>query len=106
LHHARAAAAASGATVLLKGSTCVLATPDGRIRSVPDGPDWLATAGSGDVLAGIAGVLLAAGLEPLDAGCSAVTVHGLAGERASGGGPVSAEAVLRAVPGAIAALLA
>jgi ADP-dependent NAD(P)H-hydrate dehydratase / NAD(P)H-hydrate epimerase len=106
LHHARAAAAATGATVLLKGATSVLAAPDGEVRSVPDGPDWLATAGSGDVLAGIAGALLAAGLDPLDAGSGAVTVHALAGERASGGGPVSAEAVLRAVPGAIADLLA
>jgi ADP-dependent NAD(P)H-hydrate dehydratase / NAD(P)H-hydrate epimerase len=105
LHHARAAAEATGATVLLKGATCVLVAPDGRVRTVSDGPGWLATAGSGDVLAGIAGALLAAGLEPLDAGAAAVVVHGLAGERASAGGPVSAEAVLRAVPATVAALL-
>jgi NAD(P)H-hydrate repair Nnr-like enzyme with NAD(P)H-hydrate dehydratase domain len=91
--------------VLLKGATCVLASPDGRVRTVQDGPDWLATAGSGDVLAGLAGALLAAGLEPPEAGATAVVVHGLAGERASGGGPISAEAVLRAVPATIAALL-
>jgi hydroxyethylthiazole kinase-like uncharacterized protein yjeF len=105
LHHARLASELTGATVLLKGATCVLAAPDGRVRTASDGPGWLATAGSGDVLAGIAGSLLAAGLEPLDAGAMAVVVHGVAGERASLGGPVSAEAVLRAVPGAIAALL-
>jgi ADP-dependent NAD(P)H-hydrate dehydratase / NAD(P)H-hydrate epimerase len=105
LHHARAAAAATGATVLLKGATSVLAAPDGRVRTVADGPDWLATAGSGDVLAGIAGALLAAGLEPLDAGAAAVVVHAEAGARASGGGPVSAEAVLRAIPPTLAALL-
>jgi hydroxyethylthiazole kinase-like uncharacterized protein yjeF len=105
LHHARAAAEATGATVLLKGATSVLAAPDGRVRTVVDGPDWLATAGSGDVLAGIAGALLAGGLDPLDAGAAAVLVHAEAGGRASGGGPVSAEAVLRAVPAALAALL-
>lgn len=105
LQHARAAAAASRATVLLKGATAVLAAPDGRVRTVADGPDWLATAGSGDVLAGIAGALLAAGLAPLDAGTVAVAVHAEAGWRASAGGPLSAEAVLRAVPATIAALL-
>jgi ADP-dependent NAD(P)H-hydrate dehydratase / NAD(P)H-hydrate epimerase len=105
LDHALLASELTGATVLLKGATCVLAAPDGRVRTASDGPGWLATAGSGDVLAGIAGSLLAAGLEPLDAGAMAVVVHGVAGERASLGGPVSAEAVLRAVPGAIAALL-
>lgn len=105
LQHAREAAAATGATVLLKGATSVLAAPDGRVRTVDDGPDWLATAGSGDVLAGIAGALLAAGLDPLDAGAAAVVVHSEAGARASGGGPISAEAVLRAIPATLAALL-
>lgn len=105
LHHARAAAEATGATVLLKGATAVVAAPDGRVRTVADGPDWLATAGSGDVLAGIAGALLAGGLEPLDAATAAVLAHAEAGRRASGGGPVSAESVLRAVPAAVAGLL-
>ena len=63
LRHARLAAELTGATVLLKGATCVLAAPDGRVRTAQDGPAWLATAGSGDVLAGIAGTLLAAGLD-------------------------------------------
>jgi ADP-dependent NAD(P)H-hydrate dehydratase / NAD(P)H-hydrate epimerase len=105
LHHAQQAAAATGSTVLLKGSTCVLVAPDGRVVTAQDGPGWLATAGSGDVLAGIAGALLAAGLEPMAAGAMAVVVHGLAGERASAGGPISAEAVLRAVPAVLADLL-
>ncbi len=106
LHFARRAAELTGATVLLKGATTVIAAPDGRVRVVADGPDWLATAGSGDVLAGLAGSLLAAGLEPLDAAAAAVVVHGLAGDRANPGGPVSAEAVLHAVPATVAALLA
>ena len=75
------------------------------MRAAPDGPGWLATAGSGDVLAGIAGALLAAGLDPLDAAATAALVHGLAAARASAGGPVSAEALVRALPGTVAALL-
>jgi hydroxyethylthiazole kinase-like uncharacterized protein yjeF len=112
VHFARRAVELTGATVLLKGATCVLVGPDGQgrplgpVRSVPDGPHWLATAGSGDVLAGLAGALLAAGLDPLDAGAAAVLVHGLAGRAANPGGPVSAESVLHAVPAVVAALLA
>ncbi len=106
LAHARRAAELTGATVLLKGATCVVVAPDGRVRTAPDGPGWLATAGSGDVLAGIAGALLAAGLDPLDAASMAVTVHGLAAPRANPGGPVHAEGLLHAVPATIAALLA
>jgi len=105
LASARAAAEATGATVLLKGTTTVLVAPDGRVRSQADGPHWLATAGSGDVLAGLCGVLLAAGLDPLDAGSLAVVVHGAAGTLASGGGPVSAGSVLDAVPAAVRTLL-
>ena len=66
----------------------------------------LATAGSGDVLAGLAGALLAAGLAVLDAGSVAAAVHGRAGRRASGGGPVAAEDVLLALPAVVAELLA
>jgi hydroxyethylthiazole kinase-like uncharacterized protein yjeF len=105
LHHARQAAELTGATVLLKGATTVVVDPDGRVRAQPDGPHWLATAGSGDVLAGLAGTLLAAGLDPLDAGSLAVLVHGRAGRLASGGGPVSAGSALDAVPAAVAGLL-
>jgi hydroxyethylthiazole kinase-like uncharacterized protein yjeF len=105
LHWARRAAQLTGATVLLKGATTLVVAPDGRVRAQPDGPHWLATAGSGDVLAGIAGALLAAGLEPVEAGSLATLVHGTAGHVASGGGPVSAGSVLDAVPTAVARLL-
>lgn len=105
LRHARRAAELTGATVLLKGAVTLVVGPEGPVRSQGDGPHWLATAGSGDVLAGIAGALLAAGLSPLDAGAMAVAVHGMAGRLASRGGPVSASGVLDAVPDAVAALL-
>lgn len=105
LHHARLAATATGATVLLKGATTVVVGPDGAVLAQPDGPPWLATAGTGDVLAGIAGALLAAGRRPPDAGALAVLVHATAGRRASGGGPLTASSVLAQVPGAVASLL-
>jgi hydroxyethylthiazole kinase-like uncharacterized protein yjeF len=105
LEHARRAAGLTGATVLLKGATTLVVPPDGPVRSQSDGPPWLATAGSGDVLAGIAGALLAAGLDPLDAGSVAALVHGLAAVRACPGGPVTAGAVADAVPGTVAAVL-
>ncbi|TXR57823.1 bifunctional ADP-dependent NAD(P)H-hydrate dehydratase/NAD(P)H-hydrate epimerase [Quadrisphaera setariae] len=105
LEHALRAARATGAVVLLKGSTTLLATPDGRVRAQTDGPGWLGTAGAGDVLAGIAGVLLAAGLAPFDAGALATAVHGRAAAVASAGGPLHAEAVALAVPGVVAHLL-
>ena len=97
LRHARRAAELTGATVLLKGATSLVVGPDGRVAHRADGPRWLATAGSGDVLAGLAGALLAAGLDPLDAGA-------VRGRRARAGrpagelaGPISASPV-RAVP--------
>lgn len=74
-----------GATVLLKGSTTLIAAPDPRlpVRADPMGTPWLATAGSGDVLSGLAGSLLAAGLPPLDAASCAAYLHGLAARRAA-----------------------
>lgn len=105
--HARRAAGATGATVLLKGATTVVVAPDGGpVRSQADGPAWLATAGSGDVLSGIVGTLLAAGLDPSSAGALGALVHGRAGWTASGGGPVSAAAVLDAIPATLRDLLA
>ena len=105
LWHARRAAELTGATVLLKGAVTLIVTAGAPTRSQGDGPHWLATAGSGDVLAGLAGALLAAGLTPPDAGTLAVAVHGAAGGLASQGGPVSAGSVLDAVPAAVARLL-
>jgi len=105
LRQARRAAELTGATVLLKGAVTLVVSPSGPVRSQAGGPHWLATAGSGDVLAGIAGALLAAGLSPRDAGTLAVGVHGAAGHLASRGGPVSASSVLDAVPEAIRRLV-
>ncbi|MEU5973552.1 NAD(P)H-hydrate dehydratase [Streptomyces sp. NPDC047315] len=77
-----------GATVLLKGSTTLVADPDPRspVRVNAMGTPWLATAGSGDVLAGLAGSLLAAGLTARDAGSAAAYLHGLAARHAASKG--------------------
>jgi NAD(P)H-hydrate repair Nnr-like enzyme with NAD(P)H-hydrate dehydratase domain len=70
---------------------------------VPRRPASLATAGAGDVLAGLAGTLLAAGLAPLEAGVLAAHVHAVAASRASsGGGPLRAAAVADALAGVVA----
>jgi hydroxyethylthiazole kinase-like uncharacterized protein yjeF len=108
LEHARALAERTGATVLLKGSTTlvVAADPAEPVFSQADAPPWLATAGAGDVLAGLAGALLAAGLEPLVAGALAALVHGVAADRANPGGPIRALAVAHGIPGTVAHLLA
>ncbi len=105
LRHARAAASAYGAVVLLKGHRTVIAGPDGRARITSTGVPWLATAGAGDVLAGLIGALLAAGLEPFDAASVGSWLHGAAATRASGGGPLSAMAVAGAVPAVVRDLL-
>ena len=105
LAHARRAARATGATVLLKGATTLVVPPEGTIRSQNDAPAWLATAGAGDVLAGVCGALLAGGLSPLDAGSLGALVHGVAGDRANPGGPVRALALAHAIPGTVAHLL-
>lgn len=83
LHHATAAARRWNAAVLLKGSTTLVVAPDGRVRANPTGTPALATAGTGDVLAGLVGSLLAAGLEPFHAGSVAAYVHGKAGRLAA-----------------------
>ncbi|MBA2696778.1 MAG: bifunctional ADP-dependent NAD(P)H-hydrate dehydratase/NAD(P)H-hydrate epimerase [Actinobacteria bacterium] len=104
---ARRATALTGGTLLLKGSTTVVVEPDADapVRVQADAPFWLATAGAGDVLAGLAGTLLAAGLEPGTAGSLAALVHGAAAHRANPGGPVRATAVSHAIPGTVAHLL-
>jgi hydroxyethylthiazole kinase-like uncharacterized protein yjeF len=105
LDHARRAAELTGATVLLKGANTVIVTADGRCRSQADATSWLATAGAGDVLAGVLGTLLAAGLDPSDAAGLAAMVHGRSAVTASAGGPIVADDVIAALPGTIAALL-
>ncbi|KUN71471.1 bifunctional ADP-dependent (S)-NAD(P)H-hydrate dehydratase/NAD(P)H-hydrate epimerase [Streptomyces griseorubiginosus] len=99
LASARELAARYDATVLLKGSTTLVADPGGgAVRVNPTGTAWLATAGSGDVLSGLAGSLLASGLGALDAGSTAAYLHGLAGRFAADGAPVGAHDVADAVP--------
>ncbi|MFH8756655.1 NAD(P)H-hydrate dehydratase [Streptomyces atroolivaceus] len=97
----RELAARHRATVLLKGSTTLVAEPgDTAVRVNPTGTSWLATAGSGDVLSGLTGSLLAAGLAPRDAASVGAYLHGLAARRASDGAPVAAQDVADAVPAA------
>jgi len=80
---AESAAERFGQVVVLKGARTVVAAPDGRVAVSPIANAALATAGSGDVLAGLTGALLAQGATPFDAGCLGVYLHGRAGERLS-----------------------
>ncbi len=104
VEHARTLAVAARATVLLKGAVTVVVPPEGGPWSVADAPPWLATAGAGDVLAGIAGALLATGLSADEAGAMAAAIHGRAAEIASGGGPIAALDVAEALERTAAAL--
>ncbi|MFE9176972.1 NAD(P)H-hydrate dehydratase [Streptomyces sp. NPDC007126] len=95
----RELAARYGATVLLKGSTTLVAgARGGPVRVNATGTSWLATAGSGDVLSGLAGSLLAAGLSAVDAGSAGAYLHGLAGRFAAQGAPAGAHDVAEAIP--------
>ncbi|MBW8739208.1 MAG: NAD(P)H-hydrate dehydratase [Streptomyces turgidiscabies] len=97
----RELAARYGATVLLKGSSTLVADSDsvggGAVRVNATGTGWLATAGSGDVLSGLSGSLLAAGLSALDAGSVGAYLHGLGGRLAAEGAPVGAQEVAEGV---------
>ena len=123
LEHARRAAAQFGACVLLKGSTTVVAPPHDidPVLINTTGTSWLATAGTGDVLAGLAGALLAQGLAAPQAALCAAYLHGLAARVAAAGtdrggraaaregygggeGPIGASDVVAALPAAFRAL--
>ena len=101
LQHATAAAAELGITVLLKGSTTVIAQPDGAVLVNSTGSAWLATAGSGDVLSGLTGALLAQGMEPLLAAAAGAYLHGIAGRLAASDAPIGAADLITALPSAI-----
>jgi NAD(P)H-hydrate epimerase len=88
---ARVLSAGTGAVVLLKGPTTVVAAPDGRVRVNPTGTADLATAGSGDVLSGMIAAFCARGVEPLEAAAAAAYVHGLAAESAGHTGFVATD---------------
>lgn len=98
---ARALARRLNCVVLLKGHTTVIADPGGRVLVNPASSAWLATAGSGDVLSGLVGAMLATELDPwLAAGCAA-WVHERAGVLAAADAPAPASAIMAAVPDAI-----
>lgn len=87
----RRAATQSGATVLLKGHRTLIAEPGGQAAVNLSGSSWLATAGSGDVLSGVVGSLLATGLPPFIAAAAGAFLHGRAGERAEASGLFGAQ---------------
>jgi hydroxyethylthiazole kinase-like uncharacterized protein yjeF len=91
--------------VLLKGDRTIVATPAGEVWANPTGTSALATAGSGDVLGGLLGSLLAAGLPAERAAVAAAYVHGLAGRRAAEDGPVTAPQIAGALRAVVAELI-
>ncbi|MEO7864725.1 MAG: ADP/ATP-dependent (S)-NAD(P)H-hydrate dehydratase, partial [Sphingomicrobium sp.] len=100
----RALAAANAAhnVVVLKGADTIVAAPDGRCGFAPPAPAWLASAGTGDVLAGIIAALRARGMDAFDAACAGVWLHGRAAEIAGPG--MIADDLAAAIPDAVALL--
>ncbi|WP_138732929.1 NAD(P)H-hydrate dehydratase [Modestobacter excelsi] len=101
---ARRGAGALGCTVLLKGDATVVADAGGSTYVNATGTSWLATAGTGDVLAGVLGAFLAAGLHPAEAAAVAAHVHGRAGQLAAEQGPLIAGDLVRSLPRTLARL--
>jgi hydroxyethylthiazole kinase-like uncharacterized protein yjeF len=97
---ALAAAARSQAVVIYKGPDTIVAAPDGRLGFAPPAPAWLASAGTGDVLAGITAAMRARGLPPFEAACAAVWLHGHAAEIA--GPSLIADDLVEAIPRTLA----
>jgi NAD(P)H-hydrate repair Nnr-like enzyme with NAD(P)H-hydrate dehydratase domain len=85
--------------VIYKGPDTIVAAPDGRLGFAPPAPPWLATAGTGDVLAGITAAMRARGLPPFDAACASVWLHGRAAEAA--GPHMIADDLAAAIPEAL-----
>lgn len=94
------AARQCGAVVVYKGPDTLVASPDGRLGFAPPAPAWLASAGTGDVLAGIIAALRARGLPSFEAACAAVWIHGRAAEIAGPG--MIADDLVAAIPAALA----
>lgn len=103
IDRACAAAKISGSVIVFKGPDTVIACPDGRARVAQSGPGWLATAGTGDVLAGIVAALLASGRAPHDAASAAVWLHAEAARLA--GPALIADEIPFHIPAAVAACL-
>ena len=93
------AARLSGAVIVYKGPDTLVASPDGRLGFAPPAPAWLASAGTGDVLAGMIAALRARGMAGFDAACAAVWLHGRAAELA--GPAMIADDLVAAIPKAL-----
>lgn len=93
------AACSSQSVVVYKGPDTLVAAPDGRLAFAPPAPAWLATAGTGDVLAGIVAAMRARGLPPFEAACAGVWLHGRAAEIA--GRHMIADDLITAIPHAL-----
>jgi len=89
----------SGAVIVYKGPDTLVASPDGRLGFAPPAPAWLASAGTGDVLAGMIAALRARGMAGFDAACAAVWLHGRAAELA--GPAMIADDLVAAIPKAL-----